>query len=135
MVVVCCVNGLKCVCIIYTAILYGQEHDLPLSTIGDAIVSFMSKSDPTTERMCLVGKSKVQTNPGRPSDFLRRLTARFSRQKVITPDNRSTWQQPGALEWDHSHPRWFKAASRRRWCCTIMPLVKRLWRRLQNADC
>src|SRR5271155_146102 len=104
----------KCICIIYTTILHQQKHEVPLFTIGDAVVSFLSKPDPTSQKMCLVSKSMIY-----PSSGLRSF--KFTTRKATTlVDCHNIWRRPYHLEWNRRQPRWFEGASRRRWWCTII---------------
>jgi hypothetical protein len=126
--VVCCANWCKCICIIYTALLYQNEADEPLASIGDAIRSFLSRPDPTTRSMCLIDKSMVSQNYTSRS-FVSDKTVKGSRLKfrkagqTRKPSSSDFWRTPHAQRFQRKHPRWLEAATRRRWCCTIISLA------------
>jgi hypothetical protein len=124
----------KCICIIYTAILYQRKHDAPLFTVGDAVVSFLSKPDPTSQKMCLVSKSMIYPSSGLRS-FKRSAAVKFTTRKTTTSaDCHDIWRQPYPLEWNRRQPRWFEGASRRRWRCTISSSVDIPLSSLANAE-
>lgn len=86
-----------------------EEHVLArkntvLSTLGDAIASFMQEPDDTTKNMCLATKY----------DFLQKGIS-FNRQKKEEPD-----LDRHPRKWEMSRKRWTSAATWSQWTCLIL---------------
>lgn len=92
--VVCCMNYCKCLCILYTAIRYSKRSDLPLSVLGDALMSFLKHPDKYTRGMALVSLKDLQRKA-------------------------ETWNNPTPRQWHPVRSRWASAASRKRWFSTL----------------
>ena len=87
-VIVC--NVVKITCMILIMLMRGSQ---PLTTVGDAIASFLMKPDPATKNICLADKY-------------------FFREK--------SWQAK-PLTWRSERHRWLRAASKTRWlACNIL---------------
>lgn len=56
--VVCCVSAVKCLCILVTILVH---KDATISTIGDAVASFLEFPDETSAHMGLVSKSTLKS--------------------------------------------------------------------------
>ena len=96
-VVVCC-NILK---VVGMLLLLRHERSKPLTTLGDAVESFLLKADPTTEHMCLAGKGII-------SERLRSTPRNWSLRAV-------------SRKWEPKRHRWFKGASLKRWfTCNVL---------------
>ena len=67
MAIVCCMNAVKCLGILYTLLLFWHQG-FSLVTLGDAIASFLAVKDKYTEGICLVPQSDFQVKgwPKRP---------------------------------------------------------------------
>lgn len=110
------------------------QREAVLSTLGDAIASFMQEPDETTRNMCLATKY----------DFLRK-NAFLCRQEIQEPEatDRNTglatkyeflrritslsWQEkpysdvdPHPRKWKMSQKRWMSATTRSQWTCLIL---------------
>lgn len=57
LIIVVILNAAKAVVMLYIALAIRTN---PISTIGDAVASFLIISDPSTKRMCLVSKEDIQ---------------------------------------------------------------------------
>jgi hypothetical protein len=116
--------------IIYTAVLRqgkkGDNNHDPLSTIGDAIVSFLKKPDTTTVSMCLVDNVNIVNKPVLSKRVTLRNKLRFwqkpktSTRVMTTPATLGLWHSPTPQRWEDEKPRWMAAASWRRWLLTII---------------
>jgi hypothetical protein len=91
MIIVCCMNLLKCLGVLYTLLLFWHGES-SLVTLGDAISSFMVTRDHTTEAMCLATASDLQNKNW--------------------PKLPKKWQGPQAL-------RVFRFANRSNWIITM----------------
>jgi hypothetical protein len=97
-VVVMVCNLLKAIAMLFVACWLGGR---PLTTVGDAIASFLERSDPTTKGFCLLSRHRVQDQiwPSLPGE-----------QVEPMPPIQSQ--------------RWFRASStRRRYCLVFLLLV------------
>ncbi|KAF2674899.1 hypothetical protein BT63DRAFT_449888 [Microthyrium microscopicum] len=126
MIIVCCANWCKCICIIYTLIIAHQKQDdETLSTIGDAIVSFLAAPDSTTKRMCLI------SGPTDKNDAKFPLRGIWKWRPIQLKKVRPVPKKDESSPWDHLEPRvWTRcrlrmsdSASHRRWRCTIASCV------------
>jgi len=90
-IVVCCVNLIKLVCMIYSVKILSNEEPTtkPLSTIGDAIAVFLAKGDNTTKMFCLTNKVDLM------------------QEKVL-------WSSERTHIWSPTQIRWFHVVSRKR---------------------
>ncbi|KAL4864910.1 hypothetical protein BDV12DRAFT_158142 [Aspergillus spectabilis] len=103
-------NIIKLICALFTA--RDAREDVFL-TIGDAIASFLTRPDPTTEGACLLSKPLVdkraqgwQRSRGKKH---KELDLQIDQQKLPLP----------LLP----RKRWFQAASTARWICTVLTFV------------
>lgn len=87
-VIVC--NLVKAICM---GLIAWDTNSRPLVTVGDAIASFLSRPDPSTEGSCMVGKDGF----GRNQQWARR-----------------------PAQWAHEVTRWYKVVSTRRWIASIL---------------
>ncbi|KAH7070508.1 hypothetical protein BKA63DRAFT_78380 [Paraphoma chrysanthemicola] len=96
-IVVCCVNALKLICMLYGVRLLSKDgpYSKPLSTIGDAIASFLEIKDDTTRGLSLTNK------------------ATLTRHK-------SRWPRKGKQVWTADRFRWFQLVSKTRLSWTLM---------------
>lgn len=62
MLIVITLNAAKTILMLYIA---NRVKDMPLMTIGDAIVSYVQNPDPLTERMCLASYKSVDNEARR----------------------------------------------------------------------
>ena len=92
MIAVCCLSLINCACILGTIILRSKPT---ISTIGDAIASFLEFPDETSAHMGPVSKST------------------FAKRKS------RAWEEPSTVTWRPSTTRWYSAPSRRRWIITM----------------
>lgn len=99
-------NIVKLICTLLTA--RDSREDLFL-TVGDAISSFLTHSDPTTERACLLSKAAVNKGTLGWCKYTRK--PRKPRQSDAKEP-----QLPVRLP---PRQRWFQAASISRWLCTL----------------
>jgi hypothetical protein len=91
-------NLIKFFCIVYTALLFANpDHaNVPLSTLGDALDSFLARNDDTTEHLILASKQDVQN-----------------------ACKRSSWVTDSPRVWYKKVDRWYRAASVRRLVVSI----------------
>jgi hypothetical protein len=94
--VVCIANLLKVLIIFYTAVEFWKGREQPLSTVGDAIASFLQRSDDTTLSMCLATKDQLPKS--------QREVGKASPQR-----------------WSLKTVRLWKAATGFRWAWTLVP--------------
>ncbi|KAH7082209.1 hypothetical protein FB567DRAFT_630623 [Paraphoma chrysanthemicola] len=96
-IVVCCVNALKFICMLYGVRLLSKDgqYSKPLSTIGDAIASFLEIRDGTTCGLALINK------------------ATLSRQN-------SAWSAKRKDVWTADRFRWFQLVSKKRLSWTLL---------------
>ncbi|PKY04081.1 hypothetical protein P168DRAFT_236422 [Aspergillus campestris IBT 28561] len=103
-------NIVKLICTLLTA--RDSREELFL-TVGDAISSFLTHPDPTTERACLLSKASVEKGTLGWHKYTRK--PRKSRQSDAKEP-----QLPVCLP---PRQRWFQAASISRWLCTLAIFV------------
>jgi len=96
-----------------------SEGNTPIATIGDAIVSFLSREDPTTRGMCLAGKP-LPSEAQNPLAFIKRIVTKLSRRQTKRHTHGTSWPQQGMQASRDHHARWFDGASQRRWYSTII---------------
>jgi hypothetical protein len=94
--VVCTINLLKTVILIYT---YFLVRENPLMTMGDAVASFLTKRDHTTTGHCLMGKDEVQAWANPPGGVPKK-------------------PEPKSL--DRKRKRWGSVISKQRWTVFII---------------
>jgi hypothetical protein len=96
---VCCANALKLLCICYTASIFSREklHTKPLTTLGDALQSFLEDPDPTTKNRCQQAKQRL-----------------ISKSPLF-------WDTDEPQEWKQCPAPWHQSPSFRRWCYTMIP--------------
>lgn len=99
-------NIIKLVCALFTA---SDGRDDVFMTIGDAISSYLTRPDPTTEGCCLLSKSLI--NKG-ASGWHRKQRKKPKHDAIEIPDSRLPLQLP-------SHKWWFEAVSTGRWVLTM----------------
>ena len=99
---------------------FSNTLDQPLCTIGDAITSFVTSPDPTTENMCLVTREyMVAYNKSLDEDNNQRYREHTfgkdpEHQHFITGGN--GWTPPSPQTWQtNNKTRWYHAPSRARW--------------------
>jgi hypothetical protein len=88
MIAVIACNVVKAVCML----LYTLEHAGTLLTVGDAIDSFLSEEDTTTQNMCVASKALI-----------------------ITSTSLSAWNSTISREWTPKHRFWFAAVGIKQW--------------------
>ncbi|KAF2822149.1 hypothetical protein CC86DRAFT_96378 [Ophiobolus disseminans] len=97
MLVVILCNICKCICIYYTTWLFASGQDAPLTTVGDAAVSFLKRKDHTTKSICLADRNNIDQLWGHKADA-----------------------QPKPQEWKHKRTRLWRIASKRSWLTTLI---------------
>ncbi|KAI1746713.1 hypothetical protein F4782DRAFT_523606 [Xylaria castorea] len=88
-----------------------EEHitapkEAPLSTLGDAIASFMQEPDQTTKNMCLATKHDIVNG-------LKRSSPNRKGKRESNPN-------PHPRMWEMGNFRWMAAATRKQWSCLIL---------------
>lgn len=97
MKVVCIANLVKCACIFHTTTLYATtdpEH-APLSTLGDAAVSFLRDPDISTQGMSLADRASIET----------------------------LWANKRPNKWTPHKERWYAVSSKATWLGTLAAYV------------
>ena len=132
--VVCLMNTIKFLCILYTTYRLSTRVDPPLAILGDAVASFLQDPDTHTKKMCIISQDAITNN----IDAWRRPTAQEWQP------SRLPWSAPTDVAEKHRHlvqplkwvlamskdscrtvftellkTRWASAASGRRWCSTL----------------
>ena len=99
-IVVIVINTLKMILMLY--VVFGL-NETPLMTIGDGIVSFLNKEDPTTKGCCLISKFDIKQN------------------KLRWQYREGESNGPPAKAWLPIKVPWARAVSRTRWwVCGLM---------------
>jgi hypothetical protein len=93
--VVCVMNLCKCFCIGYTAFHEHLRSEPSISTLGDALVSFLRTEDTETKDMCLAEKTNIE----------------------------DLWRNTRPQPWVSQKRRWYSAASLASWISTLLALV------------
>lgn len=93
-IVVVVFNALKCFCMLFVII---SKRGPALSTLGDAIESFLKNPDPFTKSLGICSK-----------------------KDILRSDKKWKSQKEGYLIWEPRATSWFHAASKRRWKATII---------------
>lgn len=88
---VCVANLARCGCICYTMLLYRAIVNVPLSTLGDAAISFLVEPDPTTLDMSLATRNNID----------------------------ELWKRNKSLPWVSVEHRWCAVGSWKHWLVTI----------------
>ena len=105
LVVVVTCNLLKALCMAFTV---WKQKTPTLTTIGDAVASFLDSPDSTTVGRCMMAKADV-------------LKGHWSKKHISS--GQAEFVATSATEWLPKHNRWFNAASVKRWVTCISLFV------------
>lgn len=110
-IVVCCVNLVKLLCMLYSIKILSDENPMtkPLSTLGDAINSFLLDEDTTTRNLGLID----------------RVTLAKSTKKNFD------WAVPQPRAWTQTRSRLFRLVSKKRMFSVVVLYVNSLYRAMQ----
>lgn len=108
-------TGLLKVMAMILAARIGRSRSPPLLTVGDAVASFMSKPDRTTEGMCWI--SSVDVRGGMWKKLSHGQQARAEQDESVPEEKTITFRRLSPLKF------WVHAASARRWVLTMIMLV------------
>ena len=89
-----------------------NPEDDPLTTIGDAIASFLSTSDPTSRGRCLIDAKFVRSLPTQHTGpgYLWEANS-LEQRRILSPK----WFGETPLEWKTNKNRWYNVPSKSRW--------------------
>ena len=79
--VVCLINMIKFLCILYTRSRLSSRVDPPLAILRDAVASFLQDPDRHTKKMCIISQDKITNNI-------------------------DAWRRPAVQEWQPSRLPW-----------------------------
>jgi hypothetical protein len=94
-------------------------RDKPLITVGDAIDSFLTVNDPTTEGMCLASIASIKA--GKVINSYNGMTDNYEEAYLLSNRHKiSTNWKPAPIFYKTLHKRWSNATSSTRWWSCLL---------------